>query len=134
MFGLQLTEIWPPQVVLGRRKSRSKSQIFPKNRPKSAAHFQNLASRRQKELQSPILYHQSVRKEDGKYIIEDDKPLDVVGSYLTNYFLIKPQKNFHRSITVTLPLREGAKLLPNHTYHVFIASQGQFTYPMSVLP
>ncbi len=36
VFGLHSTEIWPPEVVLGRRKSTCKSEIFPKNRQKTA--------------------------------------------------------------------------------------------------
>ena len=36
VFGLHLTEIWPPEVVLGRRKWRCKSEISPKIRPKIA--------------------------------------------------------------------------------------------------
>ena len=35
VFGLHSSEIWPPEVVLGWRKLRLKSQIFPKNRQKS---------------------------------------------------------------------------------------------------
>lgn len=84
-----------------------------------------MVGRHQKEMQSPILFQRTVRNgENGSFIIDDDKPLDVAGTYLTNYFLVKPQKNFHRAITVKLPLKDGAELLPNHTYHVFIASQG----------
>jgi len=62
------------------------------------------------------------KEANGTYIIDNNLPLDVAGSYLTNYYLVKPQKNFHRAITVKLPLK--APRLENHTYHVFIASQG----------
>ena len=57
-------------------------------------------------------------------------PAEIGGSYLTNYFLLKPQKNFHRPVTVTLPLKNGAKILPNHTYHIFVASHGIYTFLM----
>ena len=36
MFGLHSSEISPPEVVLGRRKLTSKSEISPKNRQKIA--------------------------------------------------------------------------------------------------
>ena len=35
VFGLHLTKIWALEVVLGRRKSRSKSKISPENRLKN---------------------------------------------------------------------------------------------------
>ena len=91
-----------------------------------AQHFTHMVGKHQKQMQSPILFQRSIREDGngtGIYTIDDDKPL-VAGSYLTNYYLIKPQKNFHRAITIKIPLKEGAELLPNHTFHVFIASQG----------
>ena len=40
VFGLQHTEIWPPEVVLGRRKVTRKSKISPQKSPKIAPKWQ----------------------------------------------------------------------------------------------
>ena len=47
---------------------------------------------------------------------------EAVGEYMTDYYLLKPQRNFHRPITVILPVKHELK--NNYTYHVFVVSQG----------
>ncbi|CBY10008.1 unnamed protein product [Oikopleura dioica] len=46
---------------------------------------------------------------------------EAVGEYMTDYYLLKPQRNFHRPITVILPVKHELK--SNYTYHVFVVSQ-----------
>jgi hypothetical protein len=57
---------------------------------------------------------------------------EAVGEYMTDYYLLKPQRNFHRPITVILPVKHELK--SNYTYHVFVVSQGELQFLRSFPP
>ena len=57
---------------------------------------------------------------------------EAVGEYMTDYYLLKPQRNFHRPITVILPVKHELK--SNYTYHVFVVSQGELLFLRSLRP
>ena len=55
------------------------------------------------------------------------------GHYLTNYWLITPQREFHEPLLVHIPFQETAKFNKNYTTRIFVKSLGMNLFLMDYI-